>query len=145
MVDVSTPHDGSKSSFEIISSEHNVSKLLSSRASTSHSESNISSIESFNISNASSSDENLLVVLWEEFLKSFNYNSSMFWGSFGKYFKFTKDSGKCSLVLTLASGFIELLSMHDNTLMLSLRWISSLFNLTFSDETNLQCNSLSSW
>lgn len=142
MVDVSTPHDGSKSSFEIISSEYHVRDLLSSRASTTHSKCNISSMESINISNSATSDGNLLVLTWEEFLKSFNDNVSMSWSSFGKYSKICKYSGKCSGVITVASGFIESLSMHDHILLGSgvlacCLLGSSISNLGFGNETNL--------
>ena len=130
MVDVSTPHYGFESSLEIISSQYNVGNLLSSRASTSHSKSNISSIKSLYISNSTTSDCNSFDIAIITFLECFDYSCSMSWGCFGKYSKVTEDPSNFALVLTLSSCLIEIEGIHDNI------WASHTVYVILSDETD---------
>ena len=130
MVDVSSPHYCSQRSRKIISSEDKVSDLLGSRASATHGKSNISSVQSFNIRDGSSSGCDLsdTVKAFSSSLKSFNYLLSMSWGSLGKYSKVTEDVPYFCLVFTISSGCIEGLCIHDNILcrpdLASLTWAS---------------------
>jgi len=138
VVDVSTPHHGFESSLEIISSQYNVGDLLSSRASTSHSKSNISSVKSLYISNSTTSDCNSFDITIIIFLECFDYSCSVSWSCLGKYSKVTEDPSDCTLVVAHSSLLIEIKSIHDNIS------TGQAVNILLGDKTDLQCNSLSS-